>query len=606
MHRIQNDLAVPMSQIIPNFQNCVLHVLQNLVANTDYDKFVFPYALTNIEYVDQCSHERNESLSNVLIFKQNSIRCWVTFLLPKVRREISTSANCFENIFHFYKIKNRLILQKFRFVVVPATIIIFQVRSFKTEQSFNPDHWQQLLPYNPVFVLGSCWSSTQSSTICNPTISGYVKHKSKILQDSSKFRCNSLEDCYPVMVKAHQRIINFGKSTCWQIHDLMSLQSSNKKPAETNPFQRKGHSRLWLSTASFLVQGFDTRNKTCVDVQTLPGIALKKCPSATCSLYLTDDPASDIIKIFLSNLLQVMGFCLEQGIGSAIVNSNFRIVVRIRKIVLAAWFLICIIITNSYKGIIKAHFAVTFPFETHWRFIEELSNFTLYLPGGKCRRTVSRSGLTTVNFDTYKNEFSSRTCMKWPPGKSENEFLYYSLTEEFISLPNSGSRLEGRQFECVCANEWENLILKNLTKQNTAILIQANEFEYFWRKIKILMGSQSSLKFAHNKRIFDGFFRRRKFIYISSGMEDIHKNPAHNRIRTLLSSGIYWMWEKWDKLRYPSEVSVTNTSGLENVQNVKPLSLTGSDINLTFLLLLMCSFCCTAVFLLECTSGFFR
>jgi len=156
-----------------------------------------------------------------------------------------------------------------------------------------------------------------------------------------------------------------------------------------------------------------------------------------------------------------------------------------------------------------------------------------------------------------------------------------------------------------------HLIKTELKKPKTVLMIKADEFSFYWNEFKKQMikakfrsGADSiareseqtgELKFAHNKKILDDSYTFRKEFVIEQVERGYHWY-FEKRIQILFRSGIWRLWEKWDRFHFIYD-QVKQKSSIDAAQNLdlddeippfQPLSFKSSDIHVVFLLCLLC------------------
>ncbi|CAG7715184.1 unnamed protein product [Allacma fusca] len=106
------------------------------------------------------------------------------------------------------------------------------------------------------------------------------------------------------------------------------------------------------------------------------------------------------------------------------------------------------------------------------------------------------------------------------------------------------------QFESFCEEDLDELIEKKLTLSQTALVVFSKEFDYYWNRVRLKMQG-TNLKFSHNRNAGnDPFLRIPTQVIIAECCQEKYHHVAR-RAHVMLSSGLFWMWEKWDRIRFP-------------------------------------------------------
>ncbi|CAG7824077.1 unnamed protein product, partial [Allacma fusca] len=92
----------------------------------------------------------------------------------------------------------------------------------------------------------------------------------------------------------------------------------------------------------------------------------------------------------------------------------------------------------------------------------------------------------------------------------------------------------------------EHVLLKNLNQNKTAFITDQNQVEHYLRRFNNLprRNDRWDLKWNSNADSKDDILRRTEYLYVSDKDEPMFL-VIPNRVRVLLQSGIYWLWERW-------------------------------------------------------------
>ena len=212
-------------------------------------------------------------------------------------------------------------------------------------------------------------------------------------------------------------------------------------------------------------------------------------------------------------------------------------------------------ILNVYQAAFSSEFAITFPYATSWRYLLELDNFTIYL---------------LVNDNLCKQYGSER--------KAETILLYESCLLDNLLFPecqiihklalimdrgtflaqnqaqaNVASRLLGTS-RLLCNNHEQihkfSTVNDPVGRASSAFLTYDYEFQHNWCKFVKIMESNPSLKYAHNLDVDDDFGVTFTGYVFTDGLHAMISNGVIGRFERLMSSGIYWLWERWDRIRF--------------------------------------------------------
>ncbi|CAG7731860.1 unnamed protein product [Allacma fusca] len=153
---------------------------------------------------------------------------------------------------------------------------------------------------------------------------------------------------------------------------------------------------------------------------------------------------------------------------------------------------------------------------------------------------------------SFKNcNETSKPCLRECSSDPYDKIFYCDENKEIIRFNRNTSKTIGAsQFQLFCPEDLEKIIENNLTLPQTALVIFSKEFEYYWDRLRIKMEG-TNWKFAHNRNAGnDPLLRSPTSIYITKYFHEKYQYVVR-RARIMLSSGLYSIWEKWDRIRFP-------------------------------------------------------
>ncbi|CAG7837037.1 unnamed protein product [Allacma fusca] len=171
-----------------------------------------------------------------------------------------------------------------------------------------------------------------------------------------------------------------------------------------------------------------------------------------------------------------------------------------------------------------------------------------------------------------QDETCVRVCLSYDAsfiyGRTPYQNAYLSKSQAKHIFPN--------QFKCIGRNSIiETLVEGNLTEPRTALVVLADDLEYYWGLIGQNMKGKDH-KFAHNRRAgSDDFLRQSISLIIPYTFTDKY-DYVGKRARVMMSSGLYWLWEKWDRIRFPKKILESRRSFQE--KSVKPMNMKSSIV----------------------------
>ncbi|CAG7819847.1 unnamed protein product [Allacma fusca] len=329
-----------------------------------------------------------------------------------------------------------------------------------------------------------------------------------------------------------------------------------------------------------------------------------------------------VVKSTLMSFFWVSVILIEQCDSETPARTRNGTVKTMCRIIFGFWIMMGIIITNGYKGIIKSNMLVNNPFSTDWKRIEELENFILYVPFSDsrvCQESVIEDPIPDtktykvrvkgtfgwksfgtrpeplfsygdllhvcegvniaiekcrfqLELDLQKKSLSKYFGMKIPEWEKQTESVEgTSVDQEKQELM---LKLQGILNHTVyfCENYLERVLVPKLKDGRKALIVEEDKLEFFMRRLRI---SDASMKWGSNKDEPDDFLTMPKKWMVTDWDGPLYQRVP-KRMRTLMTSGIFWLWERWEQANF------YRRKYLKEESFVRPLSFSGNDIYLVF------------------------
>ena len=324
-------------------------------------------------------------------------------------------------------------------------------------------------------------------------------------------------------------------------------------------------------------------------------------------------------RYLITNMYAVVGALLEQYVSPGKVGCKIRN--KTLKIIMLTWMIGSIVLSNCFRGKAKSSAILQKKYGTNWTNLLQLSDFGLTFgydpqPGRKCSltdkwlndyKTLNKARNLTVSFPRL------RSLLKYTGDLDLERRATFALVDELINLEaaidstttnKTRTWLQERatklrplvqRADLICGTSIDTVIGKDLTKPRTAFVTTKESFEKDWSAFQSFMAKpKNKYKFVHSCAAEDATLRAFQGYYITGRLTGVNGDLVLKRMRGLMSSGIYGLWKKWDKLRLMFKASSISTK-----QNAVPLSLADSDIQQMLDLLLFGVFIALIVFLIE-------
>ena len=241
----------------------------------------------------------------------------------------------------------------------------------------------------------------------------------------------------------------------------------------------------------------------------------------------------------------------------------------------ASWILCAFILSIEYKSYLKSQF-VADVYTVQWTKLEQLRNFTLYVPV----RSITQAQLQS-KLQTYPSMLL--TCML--NDIKECQF-HEDLFDYYLQTPCVGDiceRLNSARghVKFLHIDNLRNLLGENLSEPRTALVVPSEEFEYYWTIFKEGMAVNANLRFHHNQHVQDEWAATINY-YGAMHLNEFHKHGVPFRMRTVFSSGLHNLWERWSKIHSKFRPS----RNAQKNENTGKISYRSPTISSTFNVLL--------------------
>ncbi|CAG7730488.1 unnamed protein product [Allacma fusca] len=461
-----------------------------------------------------------------------------------------------------------------------------------------------------------------------------------------EFVCSSMENCYDAMITAYRQVIDNGRNVAFipSYNDLatdhiMFTTLRNKRPS---PFSRDFPAEIHEAVEVFLIE--DLNSSLYQDYISL--MEFYPCPVTFHRLraykfvemfhagmtepfkFMTPDKVTNVkmsfasfwkpfgnkvwIALVIATLIMSLLTIHEQKrfIVSHTFWWGFKVVHRfvllwlvmidqkvsfpkMKQLTVGIYILMMLIITMQYKAFLKSDVTVTTPYETKWEYIEQLNEFSLYL-------LLSDKDCPSTELLTI--EPNHDLCRKLRTRNSDPCYFYSELLVQHSILGMSMYHHQGyseyeikkltllRKLEAntflLCLNQVQNILKGRSTK--IAFIIPEKSFE-FYRQIlqEKAEGIQGhNLNLGHNQKVQDRFLVLPHHYSMTGGLHELNQ-VVPKRMRSLLTSGIYDLWARWDAIRF----SKNQLQGkIDTLITFVPLGLFTSNIHLIFYVLCLAYF----------------
>ncbi|CAG7732276.1 unnamed protein product [Allacma fusca] len=453
-----------------------------------------------------------------------------------------------------------------------------------------------------------------------------------------QFTCSSVQTCYQDMMRCYRETIRDGKAILWKIPKGIG----KAKIKGESPFKRKKPLRLRLAISKFLETVVNITGRSLDYMKDIPVVDVLRLrvflPSRI--TFVSTTPSFKFITpdsiymsqvsfgIFLSPLDAPTWYCL---IGILMVISACRLIgsrvmtfstwlsyiywmfsvlmeqceelregtdgfIPIRKLA-GFWLVMSTVFLHLYRASLKSDFAVPVPYETKLKYLNDLVGFELYLllENSWCDNKIFKSWenetqLMRISYICNFQVSVERFCEFFLELQSlsfrlKHEFgVTTDLEEQKLLLSNlriTDAMMGNTQF--MCQRDVTKLLSRQPSPARLAFIVAEGELDFQWTAIQDELRSASppvDVKLAHNRQVRDDFLNHARGFIFTGGMSKYH-HWVPDRLRTLVISGIYGLWEKWDEIRFKNS-KLHNRNRLRI--SYQSLAFHNSHFHLVFLL----------------------
>ncbi|CAG7722546.1 unnamed protein product [Allacma fusca] len=312
--------------------------------------------------------------------------------------------------------------------------------------------------------------------------------------------------------------------------------------------------------------------------------------------------------IWASNTYQFLGVLVEQ--------SHVKALGYHQRAIFGTWLLACLIFLNSYRAVLKTEVNVG-RIDSKWEYLDQIVSFNavVILQKSVCNHYSQRfdslySAKETIEeiwselkdfkkfhvFDFYKSlQWIEVQTGKLISSMQYNEAFGGSVKQrEYLTNLAAKGALFGKwgreRLYLICESKIQNFV-NNANSTEYAFVARSDDVAFYQETLKQVEG----LKVGDNLKVDDGYLTFSNIFGMSSNMRTEHHRCVSGRMKMLMESGIYWFWEKLEGIRFPKYKMVSKKENLE-----KPLSFSGSCMQLVFYCFLVSMVVHTTVFVLEC------
>ncbi|CAG7821335.1 unnamed protein product, partial [Allacma fusca] len=200
---------------------------------------------------------------------------------------------------------------------------------------------------------------------------------------------------------------------------------------------------------------------------------------------------------------------------------------------------------------------------SEWSRLEELKGFKLYFPAGDF-------GFHDRLYCYSDEDETCANCKILHPNLE-----YGHGIDTVLLVEQEGNIYSPYQYICFGRDNIRHALENNLTLPKSAMVVYSYAFKYYWEMVRGFM-EENHFKFAHNwKTQGDATFSRSISVYVGMLVEEQY-DQLFKRAQAMMESGLYWLWDKWDKISFPRRMPKPRFRSLREGNAPKALSMNSS------------------------------
>ena len=283
---------------------------------------------------------------------------------------------------------------------------------------------------------------------------------------------------------------------------------------------------------------------------------------------------------------------------------------RKTKTIWTLWLLSALFLVSCYSGAFNSNYvfepAYTRNWTTSWLGLENFTIFVGFQAPVFYQNFIQLS--LTDGYSVHSMICHDTFAKSW--GLTYDTRRPCSFVRDYINIKSQRSGIfkdEGWKghdaiqdsIRLVCVGQMRRAIRVGLMKPKTIYVSPLTFFDTDWEFFREEMRSDKQLRFSRHFDKDGASLLSSLFTYkFTKGLHPWHMDGVPRRLKGIVSSGILGLWRKWKNMRI--KFHLYRKSPPKNLLYAYvPLSLDGSDVNLVFLLFLLCLSAASLSFMFE-------
>ena len=287
-------------------------------------------------------------------------------------------------------------------------------------------------------------------------------------------------------------------------------------------------------------------------------------------------------------------------------NKTERHAAFVRSVIVLPWLFVALVITNAYKGIMKSNYVLETTYSTPWESLSQMKGFAFIFAYDanaerikitqKFLEKMKEACPAAADSDVYNQDcvhkqepkYWATVCNKFAEGVDRDPCDFVKEARNFKSWERSGwFRKKLQIFNDVAESarlrsvvRLEEIIRNELSQPLTAFVSPTSHFQADWNAFhKVMESRPEGAMFVASER--EEKCRVGKAFFLSSGLDEGITGFMQLRAATLMESGIYDLWKRWEVLR-----TIFGGPHLSERWFVE-VSFSTSDIHMPFIVLIL-------------------
>ena len=303
---------------------------------------------------------------------------------------------------------------------------------------------------------------------------------------------------------------------------------------------------------------------------------------------------------------------LLDQIGNIVPSSSNRFL-TCKRVLALTFVMAAIILNNHYRGALHSEFAVTSESTINIKGIEYLGDYKIYFlfDGEQCDEfqeyrtevgakeagnfTCFTDGRNGITGDCTFIQQAKLSATIW-----RDRIMYAGTTPKHMKRLENVARIY-KNMSYACVQELPE-IFHTLNDSKAAFVAPEGAVSSTWSAVRSILDTNPRLQFAFKQDSEASFFVAPNGLQLTMRLAS-HQVWVRRKLRALFSSGLQFLWEKWERKNVTDRSRRLWEDYLQRSRIAKPISLRGSWILMLFYACAGALLLAFVAWVIECAFG---